>query len=170
MNYILKKIIIIFFFLSLPISTYSNEFIAYLDIDFIFKNSNLGKQIVLNLNEENKKNLLQLKNKENELKKIEKDLTNKKKFLTDEEFKKNLAEFNSNIKLFRQNKNELVGSFEKKKNDQINDFFKKINPILEEYMTENSIKIIIDKKNVLIAKEKLDITDNILNLINEKLN
>ena len=78
--------------------------------------------------------------------------------------------FNSNIKLFRQNKNELVGSFEKKKNDQINDFFKKINPILEEYMTENSIKIIIDKKNVLIAKEKLDITDNILNLINEKLN
>ena len=95
MNYILKKIIIIFFFLSLPISAYSNEFIAYLDIDFIFKNSNLGKQIVLNLNEENKKNLLQLKNKENELKKIEKDLTNKKKFLTDEEFKKNLAEFNS---------------------------------------------------------------------------
>ncbi len=170
MNYILKKIIIIFFFLSLPVSAYSNEFIAYLDIDFIFKNSNLGKQIVLNLNEENKKNLLQLKNKENELKKIEKDLTNKKKFLTDEEFKKNLDEFNSNIKLFRQNKNELVGSFEKKKNDQINDFFKKINPILEEYMTENSIKIIIDKKNVLIAKEKLDITDNILNLINEKLN
>ncbi len=170
MNYILKKIIIIFFFLSLPISAYSNEFIAYLDIDFIFKNSNLGKQIVLNLNEENNKNLLQLKNKENELKKIEKDLTNKKKFLTDEEFKKSLAEFNSNIKLFRQNKNELVGSFEKKKNDQINDFFKKINPILEEYMTENSIKIIIDKKNVLIAKEKLDITDNILNLINEKLN
>ena len=95
MNYILKKIIIIFFFLSLPISAYSNEFIAYLDIDFIFKNSNLGKEIVLNLNEENKKNLLQLKNKENELKKIEKDLTNKKKFLTDEEFKKNLAEFNS---------------------------------------------------------------------------
>lgn len=170
MNYILKKIIIIFFFLILPISAYSNETIAYLDIDYIFKNSNLGKQIVLNLNEANKKNLLQLKKKENELKKIEKELTNKKKFLTDEEFKKNLNEFNSSIKLFRKNKNELVGSFERKKNNQISDFFKKINPILKEYMTANSIKIIIDKKNVLIAKEKLDITDSIFNLINEKLN
>ena len=97
-----------------------------MDIDFIFKNSNLGKQIVVNLNEENKKNLLQLKNKENELKKIEKDLTNKKKFLTDEEFKKNLAEFNSNIKLFRQNKNELVGSFEKKKMIKLTTFLKKL--------------------------------------------
>ena len=98
MNNIFKKIIIIFFFLNLPISAYSNELIAYLDIDYIFKNSNLGKQIVLNLNEENKKNLLQLKKKENELKKIEKDLTNKKKFLTDEEFNKIELDWRGQIK------------------------------------------------------------------------
>ena len=168
----LKKIffLVILLFLILPVKTYSNEIIAYLDIDYIFKNSNLGKIIITKLNEENKSNLIEIKKKEDLLIKDEKDLIEKKNLLSKAEFENKLSELRSNIKLFKQDKDKLVKAFEKKKNDEIKVFFNKVNPILENYMSENSIKIIIDKKNVLIAKDTLDITMSINQLINQNFN
>ena len=165
-----KTLLIIILLILFPFKSYSTEIIAYLDIDFIFKNSSFGKKIILNLNEENKKNLLELRKKEKELLRIENDLMNKKNILSKVEFDKKYRDLNINIQSFRKMKNDLLIEFEKKKNNEIKIFFKKVNPILEKYMSDNSIKILIDKKNVLIAKDSLDITKNINNLINQELN
>ena len=43
-------------------------------------------------------------------------------------------------------------------------FLKLINPIIQEYMKKNSIDMIIDKKNIFMAKSKNDITDDILKI------
>ena len=37
---------------------------------------------------------------------------------------------------------------------------------MNKYMIENSINIIIDKKNVIMSQNKNDISDDILNLVN----
>ena len=169
MSFQIKKILFIFFFLLLTTKAQTNEIIAYLDIDYVFKNSNLGKKIISNLNEQNKKNLLDLKKKEDKLIKMEKDLIEKKNFLSKVDYDNKLTDLRSNIKIFRTEKDKLVKAFEIKKNDEIKIFFKKVNPILEKFMIDNSIKIIIDKKNVLIAKEELDVTMKINTLINQEL-
>ncbi len=169
MTFQIKKILFIFFFLLLTTKAQTNEIIAYLDIDYVFKNSNLGKKIISNLNEQNKKNLLDLKKKEDKLIKMEKDLIEKKNFLSKVDYDNKLTDLRSNIKIFRTEKDKLVKAFEIKKNDEIKIFFKKVNPILEKFMIDNSIKIIIDKKNVLIAKEELDVTIKINTLINQEL-
>ena len=52
---------------------------------------------------------------------------------------------------------------------KLNFFFKKIDPILKEYLKQNSITLLIDKKNVIVGVESLDITNNIKNLIDEKI-
>ena len=44
-----------------------------------------------------------------------------------------------------------------------------INPILVEYSDKNSISLIVDKKNIVLGKTELDITDKIINLLNEKV-
>lgn len=165
-----KKFLLIIFFLNFSSNVYSSEIIAYLDIDFVFKNTNVGKKIIQSLEEENKKNISELKKKENELKKIEKDLINKKKILSNDEFNNQFASLSSNVKLFQKNREKIISNFEKNKNEEIKIFFDKVNPILKEHMKDNSIKIIIDKKNVLLATDTLDITKNIINLINQKLN
>ena len=169
MTFQIKKIFFFFFFLLLTTKAQTNEIIAYLDIDYVFKNSNLGKKIISNLNEQNKKNLLDLKKKEDKLIKMEKDLIEKKNFLSKVDYDNKLTDLRSNIKIFRTEKDKLVKAFEIKKNDEIKIFFKKVNPILEKFMIDNSIKIIIDKKNVLIAKEELDVTIKINTLINQEL-
>ncbi len=45
----------------------------------------------------------------------------------------------------------------------------KINPIIKNYMDQNSIDMIIDKKNIYIAKKNFDITNDILELVNKEI-
>ena len=155
--------------LIIPKATYSNTNIAYLDMDFIFKNSNFGKKIILNLTESNKKNINELKSKEKKLIKIEKELQGQKKLISNEEFNKKLATLNIKIKEYKQNKENLIKDFELKKKEEIKIFFKKIDPILKEYLKQNSITLLIDKKNVIVGIESLDITSAVKNLIDEKI-
>ena len=75
-----KKFIIsifLYFFFNINVAS-SNTSTVFIDIDFILNNSILGKQILLDLEELNKKNLDRIKNKENALN-IKRDEINKKK-------------------------------------------------------------------------------------------
>ena len=56
----------------------SNDKVSFIDIDFILKNSNLGKSILNEIENLNKKNIDELRNKEKELKKIEAEIKSKK--------------------------------------------------------------------------------------------
>ena len=46
---------------------------------------------------------------------------------------------------------------------------KNLNPIVKDYMNEKNIRVVLDKKSILLADEKLDITKNIMALLNEKI-
>ena len=75
-----KKFILsffLYFFFNIS-SASSNTSTVFIDIDFILNNSILGKQILLDLEELNKKNLESIKNKEKALN-IKRDEINKKK-------------------------------------------------------------------------------------------
>ena len=61
---------------------------------------------------------------------------------------------------------ESVSKKRKKARDKL---LETLNPIIKDYMQQNNIKIVLDKKSVLLADEKLDITKNILDLLNSKL-
>ena len=48
-------------------------------------------------------------------------------------------------------------------------FFDQITPIIQNYMDENSINILLDRKNVFIGKTDSDITNSIIEKINIEL-
>ena len=50
-----------------------------------------------------------------------------------------------------------------------NELLKNLNPIVKEYMVEKKIRIIIDKKEIIVADEKLDITQEIIKKLNSKI-
>ena len=56
-----------------------------------------------------------------------------------------------------------------KKKKELNEFLKLINPLIKDYMDKNSIDIVIDKKNIFIAKTDKDITKDILEIINREI-
>ena len=63
----------------------------------------------------------------------------------------------------------MVKNINEIKEEKINNFISKISPIIEKFMKEKSISILIDKKSVFIADPKYDITKSILRIIDEKL-
>ena len=167
----LKSSVIILIYLFLNIgSAYSNEKIAFIDLDLILKNSNYGKSLLNQFDSDNKKNIEELKKKENELKKIEEEIKKKKNIISRDELEKELVLLKDKITEFNKIKDKLVLKFENKRNKEINEFFLKINPIIQNYMNENSIDILLERKNVFIGKNDSDITNIIIKQINNSMN
>ena len=55
------------------------------------------------------------------------------------------------------------------KKKKLNDFLVKITPLIENYVKENSINIVLNQKNLFIASKKFDITDQIIQIVNENI-
>ena len=166
----IKSVIILFILIISTTYANSNDKVSFIDIDFILKNSNLGKSILNEIENLNKKNIDELRNKEKELKKIEAEIKSKKKILSEEEFNKEVNLLKERIKKYRIYKDELVKDFEQNKNKKINFFFKEVNPIIQKFMDKNSIDILLDRKNVFIGKKNSDITNQIIQELNKNSN
>ena len=46
---------------------------------------------------------------------------------------------------------------------------KNLNPIISEYMQSKKIRMVVDKKSILMADQTLDITKEIMDLLNKRL-
>ena len=46
---------------------------------------------------------------------------------------------------------------------------KNLNPIIKEFMQDKKIRMVVDKKSLLLADENLDITKDIMDRLNKKL-
>ena len=161
-----KKIFIFFLLLF----TFSNEVYAqtaFLDLDSIFQKSTLGKQVSDNLEKLKSENLKLLKDKESAFLKEENELKKIKNLISEEEFKK-FSELSNKFKEYKVEKTKIESDFNKIKNDDLNLFFQQINPIIQEYMNNKNINLLLEKKNIFIGKSENDITSDILNAVNNK--
>ncbi|MDB4189524.1 OmpH family outer membrane protein, partial [Candidatus Pelagibacter sp.] len=59
--------------------------------------------------------------------------------------------------------------FNKLKINNTNNLLKLINPILTNFSNEKGISIILQKKNLVVAKTELDITEEIIKIINTEV-
>ncbi len=138
-------------------------------MEFVIKNSNIGKSMLEKINNENDKNVEILKQREEELKKQEDQLKQKKNIVSKEEFEKEVVELRTKIKNFRKEKNNMVKNINDIKNKELSILYKKINPIIQSYMEENNIEILLDIKNIIMGKSNSNITNSIIEEINKKL-
>ena len=169
MKYFGKLIAItILLFLNISIA-HSEEKIAYLDLDTIVNSTKAGKLIISNLEKSKKSTLAKFEKKEKELKKIESDINKQKNILSEEELKKKLIEFRKEINIFQSDRQNVINQFNKKKIEEFNNFFKKITPIIQNYVSEKNIDIVLDRKNIFVASKKKDITKEIIKLIDSKI-
>ena len=50
-----------------------------------------------------------------------------------------------------------------------NELLKNLNPIIKEFMEEKNIRMVLDKKSLLLADENLEITEEIIKRLDKKL-
>ena len=167
---ILKKFITIFIVLFIFISnSYTQDQIVYLDLDNVVSNTKAGKLILKKLEKSKDTALSKFKNKEQELKKIENEINKQKNIISDEELKKKLFDFRKELTVFRKERQKVINEFNQKKKLEFNEFFKKITPIIENYVSEKNIDMVLDKKDIFVANKKKDITQEIIKIIDIKV-
>ncbi len=167
-QYLLSFVLILFF--SVNISLAFAEKIVYIDMDKIMQISKAGKNAISKINDQKKKDVSKFQKIEKELKSREQDLITKKNVISAEEFNKKLETLTKEINNYRTLRQEAIDLSTKSRLNASADFAEKIKPILADYASENNIDMIIQKKNIIMGKTDLDITEAILKIVDKKIN
>ena len=115
-----------------------------------------------------KKKSAKIQKIEKTLKAKENKLKTQKNIITEDEFNKNFQSLKKDIQDFNKMKNEEIKDFENKKAQYKTQLIDLLRPILEEYVKSQKISILYEKKNILLGAKELDITSDIIKILNKK--
>tara|TARA_X000000950_G_scaffold176578_1_gene214428 strand:- start:1845 stop:2369 length:525 start_codon:yes stop_codon:yes gene_type:complete len=166
-NSIYKTVIILLvcFFYNQPLKAQT----YFIDFKFILNESSAGKKANQILNNEFKQGIKKLKESEKKLQLEEKEIIQQKKVLSPEDYKEKITKLRKKVSNLQKDRNTILESISKKRSNARKQLLEALNPIVKNYMTENNIKIVLDKKSILLADENLNITNNIMNILNKQL-
>ena len=165
MKKILFFLILNFFFSNI---TNSNNNIAFLDVQYIIDRSNLGVQYKKKIDQKVKEIQSKLSNSESKIKKKEIEINNKKNILKKKEIDLMINELNNDLKEYKILRKLLNEDLIKEKRLYSKKILEILNPLLTSYVETNNIKLVIEKKNILVGVKTLDITTQILEIFNKE--
>ena len=161
------KIFIIFFILT--ISAYSNEKIVYADMNSLINDSKAGISINSQMKKILDKNNTEYQSIEKKLLQEEKDLLNKKNVLDPEKYKIEVNTFKNKINKLKIERNKEIEDIQKRNVKAKNELVKIITEILAKYSSENEIKLVLRKESIILGKKDIDITSEILILLDKQI-
>ena len=162
-------LISIFSFICNQKSFAEDLIIVFVDMDKIIATSNAGKKIQNSMDKFAKKENQKFDSIESNLKKKEQENLKQKNIISKEELDKKVKSFQTELSKLRKEKIEFKRSIIKRNQESTNKIVNEINKILTEYASNNSVSLIIQKKNIIIGKTELDITPQILKEFNSKV-
>ena len=163
-----KILIFLFFFFTFEVS-YAENKIAYININYILNNSIVGKSISEHLQNIKENKIKEFQSTEKQLAKKEENIIKKKNIISEDEFIKEVDILKKEINEYKNEKKKFDTKVDEKKIKYTKIVLKSLNPIISKYVEENSIQIVFSKKDIVIAKKDLDITDPVMNLLNNEL-
>ena len=88
--------------------------------------------------------------------------------MSKDELDKEIKKLRKDINNLRKDKDTIIKKLNEFKKKELNNIYSKINPIIQNYMDQNNINIVLDMKNIVIGKSNSNITDDIIDEINVK--
>ena len=162
-------VIFILIFFSYFNFSYSENKIVFINLDEIINSSIAGKKFLKKTNKMQENILKEFTQIETDLKIEEDNIKKKKNIMEKSQYNKLINDFRAKINLYKKDKFNKVENLKNFKIKQTNNFLSQIAPILKDYSTENSISIILQKKDILIGNSKFDITSIIMKKVNKKI-
>ena len=142
----------------------ANESILYVDMNKIMTTSSVGKSVNSKLKKFNETNLKKFTKTLENLKSQEKKLMTQKNVLDENEFQEKINIIRKGFNEYKKSIDDYNRNLNKKTIESKALILKNLTPILSEYAKKNSTSLILNKKNVIIGKTSLDITDKIITI------
>ena len=141
----------------------------FIDFDKVLNFSKAGKSAQDNLKKKFNDATKKFKDKEDQIRKEEAKIISQKKIITAEEYQKQVELLRKKVTKFQKEKQASLNSVAKSRNDAKQALLKAVNPIIKKYMEEKNIRLIIDKKVIVLGDKTLEITDQVIDILNKEL-
>ena len=141
----------------------------FVDFKYILNQSKAGNQAQNYLKNKLTNGIKKLKDKETSIQKEEQTIIKQKKVLSSEEYKKQVTNLRNKVANLQKERRTLLDNVAKQRAKARSELLKALNPIIQTYMQEKKIRMVIDKKSILLADENLDLTEEITDILNKKL-
>ena len=165
----IRNFFFIFIFFTLVQTPIKANDTYFLDFKLILNESSAGKKAQNFLKNKLENGIKNIKEKEKKIQEEEKKIIQQKKLISAEEYKKKVTGLRKKVSALQKERNEILKSVANKRAKAKNELLKNLNPIMKDYMKEKNIKMIVDKKSLLLADENLNITKDIMSLLNKQL-
>lgn len=162
----LVKFCVVTFFLIVSTHAFAEQKIVVLDMKHVLNNSKAGKGAQDFLKKSFNDNAKKFSDLEKSLKNEEIDLLGKKTILSKEEYTKKSDELRKKVIDYQSQRRASLDKIATQRAESRKILLQKISPIVDSYIKENNISIVLDKKNMIGGLNEFDITK----VITEKLN
>ena len=168
MKYLVKFFVVTFFFLICT-HTFAEQKIVVLDLTYVLNQSTAGNGAQEFLKKTFDDNIKKFSGIEKELKEEEQDLLAKKNILSKEEYGKNMNSLRKKNIDYQTERRSAIDKITMQRAEARETLLKKLKPILESYIKENSVSLVVDKKYILGGGAESDITKVIVEKLNKDL-
>tara|TARA_Y100000590_G_scaffold125652_1_gene143684 strand:- start:458 stop:982 length:525 start_codon:yes stop_codon:yes gene_type:complete len=165
----LVKFFVVTFFLIVSTHTFAEQKIVVLDMKYVLNNSKAGKGAQDFLQKSFKDNAKKFSDMEKALKKDERDLLEKKNILSKEEYTKKSDALRKKVIDYQSQRRSSLDKIATLRAESRETLIKKVEPIVDTYIKENNISIVLDKKNMIGGLNEFDITNVIVEKLNKEL-
>ena len=165
----LVKFFVVTFLLLVSTHTLADQKIVVLDMKFVLNNSSAGKGAQDFLKKNFDKNQKEFLTMEQNLKKEENDLLAKKTVITREEYQKKADELRKKVIDYQSQRRLAMDQIATKRAESREILMKKLMPIVDTYIKENNISLVMDKKNMIGGSTEYDITKIIIDKLDKEL-
>ena len=165
----MKKTILLTTLLLFYFSSSFADTSYFIDFNKVLNNSKAGAEAQKKLKKKIEDETSRFKKVEEDIRKEETKIISQKKSITNEEYKEKVGELRQKVADLQKNKKASFVKIAKARNDARITLLKSVNPIIKKYMQENKIRLVIDKKSVLVGDNDLEITDQIIGILNKEV-
>ena len=141
----------------------------YIDFQEILNQSTAGKKAQDELKKRLKQTVDKLNKTQKDLQEQEKKIIQQKKLISADEYKTKVEELRKKVSSLQKNRSAALQKIATQRAKAKSELLKNLNPIIKEYMQEKQIRMVLNKKDLILADEKLNITNDIMKLVNAKI-
>ena len=165
----LVKFFVVTFFLLICTHSFAEQKIVVLDLTYVLNESKAGKGAQEFLKKTFDSDAKKFSSIEKALKEEEKDLLTKKNILTKEEYGKKMNSLRKKNMDYQTEKRSSIDKITILRAKARETLLKNLKPIIENYINENSVSLVVDKKYILGGGAQSDITKFIVEKLNKDL-
>ena len=165
MKFFFAKIFLLFLLIGI---SNANENIRFININYIVDNSEVGKSLNKIIENKSKKITSELNNMGKKIENKKDKIISQKNILKKEEYEKLLKSYDEEVKKFNNIRKKRNEDFNKFRINSQKKILETLNPIITAFLKKESVQLLLQKEQIIFGDNKLDITDEILKIFNDK--